>query len=81
MHIFCAVVGLSFKVLPAGYAATLWAGGLFVYYMLTSFGEPEHTGALQGVPGRAGLAAQGGLLGTGVRAAGAAMPAGRGRAG
>ncbi|GAB4819039.1 hypothetical protein N2152v2_006085 [Parachlorella kessleri] len=44
MHLFCVVVGLSFKLLPAAYASSLWAGVLFVYYMLTSFGEPEHTG-------------------------------------
>jgi hypothetical protein len=44
MHVFCAVVGLTFKVLPAAYASSLWAGVLFVYYMLTGFGEPEHTG-------------------------------------
>lgn len=47
MHIFCAVVGFTFKLLPATYAASLWGGALFVYYMLTSFGEPEHTGGVK----------------------------------
>lgn len=51
MHMFCAAMGLTYRLLPAAYATTLWAGGLFVYYMLTSFGEPEHTGGSFGALG------------------------------
>ena len=44
MHIFCAVAALTFMVLPPAHAATLWVGGLFIYYSLTGFDQPEHTG-------------------------------------
>lgn len=63
MHMYCAVVGLAFKLLPAVWAGSLWAGVMFVYYMLTIWGEPEHTGErgdrvevwLGGAPGSSGL--------------------------
>ena len=32
MHVFVAVVALTFMVLPPAHAAALWLGGLFVYY-------------------------------------------------
>ena len=44
MHIFCAVAAVTFMVLPSAHAAALWLGGLFVYYSVTAFGQPEHTG-------------------------------------
>jgi hypothetical protein len=44
MHIFCAVAAVTFMVLPPAHAAALWLGGLFVYYSVTAFGQPEHTG-------------------------------------
>ena len=44
MHIFAAVVLLTFMALPPGVAGAAWGGGLVAYYALTSAGEPEHTG-------------------------------------
>jgi hypothetical protein len=44
MHIFAAVALLTFLLLPPAHAVALWSGGLFVYYSVTAFGQPEHTG-------------------------------------
>lgn len=45
VHIFCCIVVTSFFVMPPSFASALWAGSLMVYYGITGFGEPEHTGA------------------------------------
>lgn len=58
MHIFCAAAALTFLVLPSHHAAALWVGGLFVYYSLTSFGQPEHTGRREWPAMQAWLGAQ-----------------------
>ena len=47
IHSFATVVVLTFFLLPANYAAAFWVGSLTVYYLLTGFGAPEHTGTLQ----------------------------------
>ncbi|KAL4452259.1 hypothetical protein ABPG75_007921 [Micractinium tetrahymenae] len=44
MHLFAAVAALTFIVLPTAHAVALWVGGMFVYYSVTAFGQPEHTG-------------------------------------
>lgn len=44
-HLFCCVVATSFVLLPAAHASAVWAGGLLLYYLLTSQGVPQHTGA------------------------------------
>ena len=44
VHIFCFVVVSSFLLVPAHYAAAFWVGGLVLYYILTSQGNPQHTG-------------------------------------
>ena len=46
VHVLTGAVAVTFLVLPAEYAAALWAGGLTIYYSLTSARRPEHTGAL-----------------------------------
>ncbi len=37
---------LSYMLLPAPIATAAWAGGLAVYYGVTSQNHPEHTGRL-----------------------------------
>ncbi len=44
IHTFATTVVLSFFLLPSQYAAAFWVGSLTVYYLLTGFGAPEHTG-------------------------------------
>jgi len=44
VHSLVTVVVLSYMVVPAPTATAAWAGGLIVYYGLTSAGSPEHTG-------------------------------------
>lgn len=58
MHLFSAVVALTFLALPTPIAAALWAGGLFVYYSVTAFGQPEHTGRREWPALQAWLGAQ-----------------------
>lgn len=58
MHIFCAVAALTFMVLPAAHAGALWVGGMFVYYSVTAFGQPEHTGRREWPAMQAWLGAQ-----------------------
>ncbi len=50
VHLLVTVVVLSFMVTPAPIATAAWAGGVIVYYGLTSAGHPEHTGAAPAVP-------------------------------
>ena len=50
VHLLVTVVVLSFMVTPAPIATAAWAGGVIVYYGLTSAGRPEHTGAAPAVP-------------------------------
>lgn len=45
VHMFTAIFSFSFLILPLNYAAAFWVGSLTVYYLATTVGEPEHTGA------------------------------------
>ena len=45
MHFLCASLALTFIAMPFPAWTALWAGSLFIYYALTAFGAPEHTGA------------------------------------
>lgn len=46
VHSFCCALALTFVALPFPAWVALWAGSLFLYYALTAYGSPEHTGAL-----------------------------------
>jgi hypothetical protein len=45
VHLFFALWVSSFTFLPLKAAATGWAAFLLPYYLVTSLGEPHHTGA------------------------------------
>lgn len=45
VHMCCFVFIMSFMLLPASYAMAFWVGSGALYYMITSPGHPEHTGA------------------------------------
>lgn len=47
IHSFITLVMLTFFLVPPNYAAAFWIGSLTVYYLLTGFGAPEHTGTLR----------------------------------
>jgi hypothetical protein len=44
---FCCALALTFVAMPFPAWTALWAGSLFIYYSLTAYGAPEHTGASQ----------------------------------
>ena len=45
VHMFCCALALTFVAMPFPAWTALWAGSLFIYYSLTAYGAPEHTGA------------------------------------
>ena len=45
VHFFTASLALTFIAMPFPAWTALWGGSLFIYYALTAFGAPEHTGA------------------------------------
>ena len=66
IHAFATVVILTFFLLPSHYAAAFWIGSLTVYYLLTGFGAPEHTGKTRPSSlkcARVGLGVAQGMLG------------------
>lgn len=47
VHTLTSVVMITYMILPAPIVTAAWLGGLAVYYGVTSYNHPEHTGGPQ----------------------------------